>query len=58
MELSPRSHRKCFRDAAHNDTPPPLLPNHTHKAALAALLDLYVYHYITQLRSLGSLPVC
>ncbi|KAG8254521.1 hypothetical protein J6590_008978 [Homalodisca vitripennis] len=30
FSLSPMSHRKCFRDAAHNATSPPLPPFTTH----------------------------
>ncbi|KAG8306772.1 hypothetical protein J6590_040209 [Homalodisca vitripennis] len=31
------SHRKCFRDAAHNATPPPLPPITTHSRSRAQL---------------------
>ncbi|KAG8266819.1 hypothetical protein J6590_062954 [Homalodisca vitripennis] len=33
----PMSHRKCFRDAAHNATPPPLPPITTHSRSRAQL---------------------
>ncbi|KAG8270442.1 hypothetical protein J6590_085236 [Homalodisca vitripennis] len=47
-------HRKCFRDAAHNATPPPLPPITTHSRSRAQLKSSNcTLDYHTQ-RSVGA----